>query len=106
MGERSTIIVYLITDALSILCIARLFRYYAAEKPLFLKELAAYAIYYLITNAVYLAFGIPILNMVMNLTGLFLLTRLYEKKTEKEYPDGCTDLCGYDSMRNDRYVGV
>ena len=70
MGERSTIIVYLITDALSILCIARLFRYYAAEKPLFLKELAAYAIYYLITNAVYLAFGIPILNMVMNLTGL------------------------------------
>ena len=83
MGERSTILVYLITDALSILCIARLFRYYAAEKPLFLKELAAYAIYYLITNAVYLAFGIPILNMVMNLTGLFLLTRLYEKKLKK-----------------------
>ena len=83
MTDRITIFVYLFTSALNTMSIARLFRHKAAVKPLFLKEVAAYIAFYLITTIAFMVFGIPMVNLVLNLIGFFLLAGLYEKKTKK-----------------------
>ena len=79
----SVTLVYLITGALNTVSIARVFRHHAAEKVLFLKEFLAYAAFYAVTSAVFLAFGIPMLNLLVNLAGMFLLNRLYEKELKR-----------------------
>ena len=78
MTDRITIFVYLFTSALNTMSIARLFRHKAAVKPLFLKEVAAYIAFYLITTIAFMVFGIPMVNLVLNLIGFFLLAGLYE----------------------------
>ena len=83
MTDRITIFVYLFTSALNTMSIARLFRHNAAETPVFLKEVALYIAFYLITTIAFLVFGIPMLNLLLNLVGFFLLAGLYEKKTKK-----------------------
>ncbi|MBP5729097.1 MAG: hypothetical protein J6Y48_18685, partial [Clostridia bacterium] len=83
MTDRITIFIYLFTSALNTMSVARLFRHKAAETPVFLKEVAAYIAFYLITTIAFLTFGIPMLNLILNLVGFFLLAGLYEKKTKK-----------------------
>ena len=62
----SSTLIYLITGALNTLCIARVFRHNAAERVPFQREVAAYIAFYAVTSAVYLLFGIPMLNMLLN----------------------------------------
>ena len=83
MTDRITIFIYLFTSALNTMSVARLFRHKAAETPVFLKEVAVYIAFYLITTIAFLVFGIPMLNLLLNLVGFFLLAGLYEKKTKK-----------------------
>ena len=79
----SVTLVYLITSALCVLSTARLFRYGAETKPPFLKEAAAYVAYQAVVDTCFLLFRIPMLNMALNLTGFFLLNRLYEKSVKR-----------------------
>ena len=79
----SNTLLYLITGAFNTVSIARAFRHNATEKVSFLKELAAFCVFYAVTSAVYLMFGIPMLNMALNVAGMILLNRLYEKKLKR-----------------------
>lgn len=79
----SETLVYLITGAMNTACIARIFRHNAAEKVPFLKEFAAFFVFYAVTSAVYLMFGIPMVNLMLNVAGMILLNRLYEKKLKR-----------------------
>ena len=45
--------------------------------------MAAYIAFYVVTSAVYLLFGIPMLNMLLNIAGMILLNRLYEKTLKR-----------------------
>ena len=79
----SNTLIYLITGALNTLCIARVFRHNAAERVPFQREVTAYIAFYAVTSAVYLLFGIPMLNMFLNIAGMILLNRLYEKTLKR-----------------------
>ena len=79
----SNTLIYLITGALNTLCIARVFRHNAAERVPFRMEVAAYTAFYAVTSAVYLLFGIPMLNLLLNIAGMILLNRLYEKTLKR-----------------------
>ncbi len=76
--DRNFLLVYLLSNVLYIICIARFFRHKAGNSVPFLKELAAYGVFYAAIAVVFLVFGIPMLNLVVNLIGLTLLNRLYE----------------------------
>ena len=83
MMDRSFLLVYLFSNAMYMICAARFFRHNAGNRVPFLKELTAYGIFYAVIAAVFLTFGIPMLNLVVNLVGLILLTRLYEKSWKR-----------------------
>ena len=80
MIEFNMLMVYLITYALCTFSIARFFRNDKQISIPIYKEFAAYFIYYIMICAVYVFIRIPMVMMVLNLVGLLLLSRLYEKK--------------------------
>lgn len=83
MFELNFVVVYLITYAFSTLCIARFFRLYTEEKIPFYKEIIGYSLYYLIISVVYIYIRIPMLMLFLNVIGMFLLSRIYEKNLKK-----------------------
>ena len=80
MTGWDNILVYLITNALNTVSIARFFRHGAEEKVPFRKELAAYAAYWAVISAAYLLFAVPVLMLALNLSGMVLLAGMYEKR--------------------------
>lgn len=80
MTGWDNILVYLITNALNTVSIARFFRHGAGEKVPFRKELAAYAAYWAVISAAYLFFAVPVLMLALNLSGMVLLAGMYEKR--------------------------
>ena len=80
MTGWDNILVYLITNALNTVSIARFFRHGAGEKVPFRKELAAYAAYWAVISAAYLLFAVPVLMLALNLSGMVLLAGMYEKR--------------------------
>lgn len=83
MFELNFVVVYLITYAFSTLCIARFFRLYTEEKIPFYKEIIGYSLYYLIISVVYIYIRIAMLMLFLNVIGMFLLSRIYEKNLKK-----------------------
>ncbi len=83
MLELSFVIVYLITNAFNVLCIARFFHIYSEEKIPFHKEMIGYVLHYSVISTVYICVGIPMIMLLLNITGIFLLSRLYEKNWKK-----------------------
>lgn len=80
MFDFNLILVYLITYALCTFCISRFFRDNNQVSIPFYKEFGAYFIYYVVICSVYIFVRIPMIMLVLNMLGLLLLTRLYEKK--------------------------
>lgn len=83
MFEQNIIVVYLITYAFSTLCIARFFRLYTEDEIPRYKEIIGYLAYYLVIAGIYIFIRIPMLMLFLNLCGMFLLTRIYEKNLKK-----------------------
>lgn len=83
MFELNYIVVYLITYAFSTLCIARFFRFYTEETVSIYREIIGYSVYYLIIVGIYIHIAIPMIMLIINLVGMFLLSRIYEKNLKK-----------------------
>lgn len=83
MFDSNFIIVYLITYAFSTLCIARFFRLYTEDGISRFKEIIGYLLYYVVIVGVYIFIRVPMFMMFLNLTGMLLLSRIYEKNLKK-----------------------
>lgn len=83
MFELNYVVVYLITYAFSTLCITRFFRAFPEEKVPVYREIIGYGVYYLIIVVIYIHIAIPMIMLWVNLIGMFLLSRLYEKNIKK-----------------------
>lgn len=83
MFELNYVVVYLITYVFSTLCIAHFFRIFTEEKVPVYKEIIGYGVYYLIIVGIYIHIAIPMIMLLVNLIGMFLLSRLYEKNIKK-----------------------
>lgn len=80
MYDFDLVLVYLITYAFCTFCISRFFRHNVQVNIPFYKEFGAYLVYYIDVCAVYIFVRIPMVMLILNMTGLFLLSKLYEKR--------------------------
>ena len=76
---------YLLSQALGIYSVYKLIKsFFKGCKIKNLAETMLYVLYYALTATVYLTINIPLINLIVNITAIFLLTFLYQSSIKKK----------------------
>lgn len=83
MSDAVYEMVYVVTYIFVTFCIARLFRLLENTEVGLLKEMLSYIIYDIVICTVYLVFRLPGIVFFVNVAGLFVLARMYQKNFKR-----------------------